>query len=314
MSEVQVTSRASEVSPVVAGAPPETLTLLKKLPLFASLPEGDLAALARVAKKQIYAPNDREHGTIFSYDDPGDAVYFVTSGKVEIFVINKAGTKLPLVTEEEGAFFGEVGMLIDSKRTASAVALSPTVVLEVSRDNLLSLLHAHPEIMLTLFRETARRLGRNSANLQESTIVNPNERIKQQIPAHEMRLHRLAHLLGSPRFLYGITIFVAAWMGLLWACGTRLLDGPAFNALILILAVVPIVVTSIVLHSENLQARREEIRNDVLTQTNVNAEREIRHLHTKLDELRSELKQHSWEAARMQNQASTAPTSEERHP
>src|SRR5579862_2578198 len=60
---------------------------------------------------------------VFNYGDPGNALYIVRSGEVEIFVKNDLGEKIVLETSQPGDIFGEVALLDGGARTAWVAAL-----------------------------------------------------------------------------------------------------------------------------------------------------------------------------------------------
>ncbi len=266
------------------------LALLKSLSLFAPLPDSDLLALADAAHLRSYDPNDSENGVIFAEGDVADSVLLVVSGRVAIHVSNTGGTRILVQTVEEGGFFGEVAMLGDGCRSASARALSPTVLLQVCRDDLLPILRAHPDIMLAMFRETAHRLSMTSLNLRKTSVRNPNDLIQEKITPAEQNIHRIARFCGSPAFIYWAGILLVAWIGTATATGLRPLDGIRFNALALVVAIVSIAVSCIVLHSQSLQADRDRHRNNAVTEVNLKSEAEILRLHEKLDDLDAEIR------------------------
>jgi CRP-like cAMP-binding protein len=60
---------------------------------------------------------------------------------------------------ETGGFFGEMSMLIDTPRTAGAVAAAPeTRVIEISRGNFETILQEYPRVAVTILKELATRL------------------------------------------------------------------------------------------------------------------------------------------------------------
>ena len=60
--------------------------------------------------------------TIFSYGDPGHALYIVRAGEVEIYVKNDQGEKIVLEISQPGDIFGEISLLDDGPRTAWVTA------------------------------------------------------------------------------------------------------------------------------------------------------------------------------------------------
>ena len=92
--------------------------------------------------------------TIFKEDDPGDIMYVVVSGTVDIFLRGRHMVKL-----DEGEIFGEMALIeTDHRRTASAVAESDVVVADISRERFTFLVHESPFFALDVMRTLSERL------------------------------------------------------------------------------------------------------------------------------------------------------------
>lgn len=133
-------------------APPldaSTLGLLKASPLFAELDEAELADVSRAAKKRVFLAGD----TIVTQGTKGDSFFLLTQGSVRVIKDQAA-----LATLEPGAFFGEMSLLADARRSASIVATGHTECLELEGDELKQLLGRRPEIGLQMLEVMSRRL------------------------------------------------------------------------------------------------------------------------------------------------------------
>jgi CRP-like cAMP-binding protein len=91
--------------------------------------------------------------TIFKEGDRGDTLYFVTNGAVELRVGGK-----PVHTVEAGGFFGEMALLEDAPRSASAHAIEDCRLMPVDRRKFEYLLQATPDFALEMMRTIANRL------------------------------------------------------------------------------------------------------------------------------------------------------------
>ena len=119
------------------GADPRLLT---EVPIFSLLDEKERATLAeRVETVQFAA------GTVlFNRGDPGDSLYVVRSGAVELFFKNDTGERIVLATVTPGHFFGEISLLDGGARTASAVAIQNVEAVVVDRGDLAELIRLQP--------------------------------------------------------------------------------------------------------------------------------------------------------------------------
>lgn len=93
--------------------------------------------------------------TIFHQGDPGDAMYFLTGGRVEVLHEEDG---VPVAVLREGAYFGELAILRESPRNATLRTLTPCEVYELKRADVLGLTHAHPDFARHL-REAAEGKG-----------------------------------------------------------------------------------------------------------------------------------------------------------
>jgi hypothetical protein len=103
-------------------------------------------------------PATYKAGTVILEEGGRDRVMFVIeSGSVEIFRTD-GGAVRPVRTLGPGDFFGEMGLLDDQPRTASARAATDTTALVLDASALDALLRAHPEVAIRMLRTMAGRL------------------------------------------------------------------------------------------------------------------------------------------------------------
>ncbi len=90
---------------------------------------------------------------IFSEGDDGDVMYGLVSGEVELRV---NGRYLSTIMENE--IFGEMALLDNSARSASAIAIKPATVAVISKDRFLEMVKANPDFSLEVMSTLAQRL------------------------------------------------------------------------------------------------------------------------------------------------------------
>ena len=122
--------------------------------LFASLPDSQLATLAKIASERLV-----DDGTVISSEgDPAREVYVVREGEISI-IQSRDGAEEELRVCGEGACIGEVAALGKVKRSASIVARGPARLIVLEEEQLERLLEAHPEVSRTLLTLLARRMA-----------------------------------------------------------------------------------------------------------------------------------------------------------
>jgi signal transduction histidine kinase len=95
---------------------------------------------------------------IFSAGDPGDGFYVIETGEVQIAATVANGEARVLATIGPDDFFGEMAVLDDAPRSATARAAKDTKTTFLSRDELLRLLDKRPGLALNLIREFSNRV------------------------------------------------------------------------------------------------------------------------------------------------------------
>ena len=114
----------------------------------------ELLALRHASQSRRYAAG----ALIFSAGDVGDGFHVVDSGRVAISAVIGQNEPRLLATIGPGDFFGEMAVLDDAPRSATAHAETDTVTLFLSRDELLAMLDRHPRLTLKLIHEFSRRM------------------------------------------------------------------------------------------------------------------------------------------------------------
>src|ERR687886_2737339 len=119
---------------------------LDGIEFFNLLGEDDRRALAEVVDLRKLQDNE----TLFRAGEPGESLFLVRAGEVELYINDNAGQKIILDTARPGDFFGEIALLDAGPRTATAMALTGSELIELDRDDLLLLFQRKPESALSM--------------------------------------------------------------------------------------------------------------------------------------------------------------------
>lgn len=266
-----------------------TSEVLAEVPLFALLDDQERAALAERVDQVRFDVG----ATIFRYGDPGDSMYIVKSGKVELFVNNDTGDKIVLETATAGHFFGEISLLDGGPRNASALVLEEVDAIKVDRGDLDELVRVKPATAIDLLTATGRRLRETSRLLRHTASRNVN----QEEEDHRTRVMKVADWIsdfsGSLPFLFLHIVLFAVWIALnvgpLARTAIGNFDPFPFGLLTMAVSLEAIVLSVFVLLSQNRSAARDRVRNDIEFEVNLKAELQIAHMHKKVDALAAEL-------------------------
>ncbi len=127
--------------------------------MFSDLSEAELARFAEVAREREYPKNS----VILFEDDPGDALYIVSSGQVKVVLIGEDGREVILSVLGDGDFFGEMALIDDEPRSASARARGDCRVFPIDEARFQLLVKETPFFALQMMKTLARRLRKMDA-------------------------------------------------------------------------------------------------------------------------------------------------------
>jgi signal transduction histidine kinase len=150
----------------VSDSSPELRSLqefVRQLPLFADLTLADVAQLCRSSRRVHAAPGD----LVIEQGAPGDSLYIVLSGELEI-TRRDEGREVVLATRKAGEAVGEMSLLERAPRSASARAVRPSELMEVSPESFRKVLESSPSTAMTVLRTVAQRLRSTEASLVQS--------------------------------------------------------------------------------------------------------------------------------------------------
>lgn len=136
--------------------------LLRSVPLFAGLEEGELERFSQVAVPRSFPAGTR----VFHEGDSSDACYIVSEGNFRVTREHSDGRAITLATLGPGEIFGELAMLDGDTRSASAESITDGTLLALPANDVRSLLARNPEIALKLVAGLVRRL--RAANMRLS--------------------------------------------------------------------------------------------------------------------------------------------------
>jgi len=132
-----------------------TKILLKQVPLFSVLPSEVLDSLEKIIHEKTLTAGE----VLFAEGDKGENFYIIKSGKIDILKSdNIPDKKVKLATRSKGDFFGEMSLLEDSPRFATAKATNDSTVLVFSRNNFQQLLNENPSIAMKVLGVLSSRL------------------------------------------------------------------------------------------------------------------------------------------------------------
>ncbi len=131
---------------------------VRRLPLFADLSAADVTQLCRSSQRRLAKPGD----LVVEQGAPGNSLYIILSGELEI-IKREGDQEVVLASLKTGEFVGEMSLLEQKPRTASARAAMETELLEISHASFRKVLENNPPLAATIMRTVADRLRRTEA-------------------------------------------------------------------------------------------------------------------------------------------------------
>jgi uncharacterized membrane protein len=261
------------------------VSLLAEVPLFQLLDADERAALAQMMEQANFPAGHR----IFGEGEPGDRMYVVCSGEVELTTTDKLGQKLLLTTASRGDLFGELSLLDQGARNARATVLEDAQLLILDRATLTDFIRRRPDAALDMMAVMGGRMRTTTNRLRQMATRNANEEMETKVTVLDRLTDAIAAFSGSLLFLALHAGWFLIWIGLNTLPGLLSFDPFPFGLLTMCVSLEAIFLSVIVLLSQNRQAAKDRIRTDIEYDVNLKAELEVSHLHEKVDQLQAAL-------------------------
>lgn len=147
--------------------------ILRKTPIFASLTETEMAALARRVTTRRF---DRGE-LLFSEGDPCSGLFLIASGKIRIFKLSPSGREQVLAVEGPGSSFAELPVFDGGAYPASASVLEDAELLFISRKDFQNFCLEHPDVALKVIAVVGSRLRRLVGIIEELSFTTVRQRL-----------------------------------------------------------------------------------------------------------------------------------------
>ena len=139
----------------------DRLLLLKQSSVFSMVDTDDLLMVAQSLETQDYFAGDR----VFEINDQGDHLYILVSGKIGITIDNDPGSKNYIAIIGQGDTFGEMNLLDDLPRSATARVIEDSTVLTLGKTRLRGLIQSYPDISIGMLRSMSLRIRKMNDRL-----------------------------------------------------------------------------------------------------------------------------------------------------
>ena len=176
-------------------------------------PEFDLQGFLESAGVSRTVEKYPKSAVIFSQGDPAAQVMYLLQGSVKLSVLSKTGKEAIVAMLSPGDFFGEGCLAGQSRRMASATAVSAATVLVVEKAHMMQMLHSEPalsdrfrvhmlarnirieeDLVDQLFNSSEKRLARTLL-----LMARYGQEATPQLVVHQLSQETLAEMVGTTR-------------------------------------------------------------------------------------------------------------------
>ena len=184
---------------------------LSEIPILASLPPEIIAELIPNLTLELYEPD----AVIFRQGDTGDALYFILRGRVGVFA-EKEGQMHEIACLGENDIVGEIALISDVPRTATARCLEDTHLYRLSHRDFIRLMESQPEVKEKFTKLAEQRVTERHQKAPSGDSEQWAESVKKRIarvrlPVTDKDIHNETKAVLKK----GAAAAFAIWLGIL---------------------------------------------------------------------------------------------------
>jgi CRP/FNR family transcriptional regulator, cyclic AMP receptor protein len=263
----------------------ENTELLRSIPLFEGLDEEDLRELAASVRARPF----RGGQMIFNLGDSGTEMFIVADGQVNIHLPGDASRRVSLKDIARGEYFGELSLFDDKPRSASALATTDAVLLELSRETLSGYLERRPRAAMAILRTMAERLRETNVLLSERAAKNVVKEFEENLRWSDRLADKVAELNGSWAFIVGLLLLTIGWTAVnMPAILHEPFDPFPYVFFNLLLAILVALQGPLIVMSQNRQTLKDRAQAETDFKVNLKNELNIETILRELGEFRAE--------------------------
>ncbi|HEY1559139.1 MAG TPA: DUF1003 domain-containing protein [Kofleriaceae bacterium] len=259
--------------------------LLARIPMFDGLAPEDVKALAKSLTDREY----RAGQIIMNQGDPGTSMFIVARGHVNIHLPGEASRRISLKDVTDGEYFGELALFDDKPRSASALATTDALLLELDRTTLERYLTTRPHAAMTLLRTMSTRLRQTNEMLSQRAAKNAVKEVESKLTWSQKLADKVAEVNGSWTFIVALLLITVLWT-LLNAESLRApqFDPYPYQLFNLALAILVGLQGPLIVMSQNRSALKDRAQAETDFKVNLKNEVNIETLLREVGEMRAE--------------------------
>jgi len=253
--------------------------LLRNVPLFALLDDEEASVLAAQVELKQFAPRER----IYKIGDEGGRGYILVSGKIRVSTVDQDNQEVVIDEPQPGEFFGFASMLDGTAHKSGALALEPSMCIEVDRHDISVLLSRKPHAGMDMLSVLGRQFHTSQELIRLRAARNPNELIEEKTTTGEHVADAVARFGGSWRFIILCLCILVVYTIANIILGRSAWDPYPFILLNLFLSMLAAIQAPIIMMSQNRQDAKDRVRSELDYEVNRRSELQIQGLARKLN-------------------------------
>jgi CRP/FNR family transcriptional regulator len=185
------------------------IEFIKSIPYFSGLDTAELESIKRL----VFERTAQRDEFILQEGEPGEALYFVVSGAVKEFKASAGGKEQILRIVRPGESFNDVPVFDGGPNVASATAMAPVVLYEISKADIGIILRDHPQVAANVIKVLAERVRHFASLVEDLSFRNVLSRVAKLLleyaengtGAERPRLtqQEMAAMVGTAREIVG---------------------------------------------------------------------------------------------------------------
>ncbi len=156
---------------------PVSITALRTLPIFESLPEDQLAPIARAASLRSVPRNT----VVLHAGDQTDSVYLILVGMMKVLISDSQGREAILTMLGAGDLFGEMGVIDDHPRSATVMTVEPCELVVIAKSDFKRSLAENFDVALYIMRSLVHRLRTADRKIESLALMDVYGRVARAL-------------------------------------------------------------------------------------------------------------------------------------
>ena len=150
-----------------------SLVVLRNVPLFSGLDESELQRLSQVAVRRRAGRNEQ----VVRAGEDAESLIVLLTGRTKVTNFDEEGREIILAWLGPGEFFGEMGLIDGSPRSASVVAVEPCELLAIGKSEFQRCMQENFQVAQKLMQILVRRLREADRNIESLALLDVYGRV-----------------------------------------------------------------------------------------------------------------------------------------